>query len=409
MLLMNFDVVIIKNMKMPSYSRHLCLYILLLLFSVVITFANGNDQSVSLSSGNGGIGADHINRPNYIQLNTKNNNRDLSEISVRKPQHHHHHHQHHFRHQNSHNNDHRSRSSGNHQKQHNHQSNDSAVLRVPDYQRQSISLKKHLSFDDGNAAGGGGFHMRNHAMHQHHHHQQNRLTTMGPFRSRINNRGSSWSTSGETNKKYWSDNLSRNRQAPLELSHSLISRKPYTRPQHTIKRSTTTTTTTTDTPDEQEKVFFDAQNSFNNIDSNDDTAATDDDDFDYNFDDEYSAENVDTKKRSPNSGTFERHHKTNQQSNENFQRDDPVRSSIGYNGITTTTFKSQHSSNNDNYQLNVNNDGSMNDRPTIETSKSFVEQNSMMRNIQSRVSANYIFCSTYILISLMIYFTFAMF
>lgn len=411
MLLMNFDV-IIKKMKMPSYCRHLCLYILL--FSVVVTFANADDQSDSSSSGSG-IGAGHINRPNYIQLNTKNNNnRDLSEISVRKPQTQHHHH--HFRHQNSHNSEYRSRSSGNHHKQHNHQSNDSALNRVPGSgQRPSHSLKKHSHYDDDNAAasmGGGGSHTKNHALQQHHHHnqqqqqhhqQQNRLTTMGPFRSRSNNRGSSWSwpSSGEiSTKRNRVDNLSRGRQAPPEPTHSSMNRNrtpynSYIRSHHITKRTTTTTTTTTVAPDDlQEKVFFDAQNGFNTID-NDDVDDDDDDvdDFDYSIDNDYSVENIDNKKRSPNIGSSnDRHHKTIQQSNENFQRDDPVRSSTGYNGITTTTFKSQQrSSNDDNYQLNVNNDGSMNDRPTIETSKSFVETNPITRNIQTRVSANYSF------------------
>ncbi|XP_055298631.1 GATA zinc finger domain-containing protein 14-like [Sitodiplosis mosellana] len=400
--LMNFDV-IIKSLKMPSNRRHLCLYILL--FSVVISYANAiDDQSDARSDGNNAAAADHFGQPNYIQLNTKNNNRDLSEFSVRKPQTPHHH-QHHLRHQNSHNSEHRSKASNgyhhHHQqqhKQHVHQSNDSALNRIPGYQRQAHSPKKHSHYEDDNAAAsivGGGFHTRTHAQHHQHHSQQpqQRLTTLGPFRSRSNNRsGGSWSSSSSSsssgeisNKRNWSDNLSRNRQAPVEqLAHSSKNRNrtPYHQYNphiRTTKRTTTTTTTTTTVaPDDfEEKVFFDAQNSFNNIESDED------DDFDYNIDDdEDSDENYDTKKRSPSIGSFDRHHTSSQQSNENFQRDDPVRSSNGYNGITTTnTFKSQHSSNNDNYHLNMHNDGSMNaNRATIETSKSFVERNPTTRN-----------------------------
>lgn len=403
--LMNFDVNI-KNIKMRSYCRHLCLYILL--FSVIISFANAEDQSEARNDDGGSGNADHFNRPNYIQLNTKNNNRNLSEFSVRKPQTQHHHHQnyhHHLRHQNSHNSEHRSKTNGNQHKQHVHQSNDSAFNRIPGYQRQAYSSKKHSHHEDDNSSAssvGGGFHTKTHVLH----HQQ-RLTTLGPFRNRSYNRSGSWSSSGETsNKRNWSDNLSRNRQAPVELVHSSMNRNrtpyhqynSYMRSHHTTtKRPTTTTTTTTTTtvaPDYfQEKVFFDAQNSFNNIDSDDD------DNFDYNFDDDNdydSDENFDTKKRSPSIGSFDRHHKKIQQSNENFQRDDPVRSSNGYNGITTTnTFKSQHSSNNDNYQLNVNNDGSINDRrTTIETSKSFVEPNLTTRTGVS-VNCSFVLSSSF--------------
>ncbi|XP_031627123.1 LIM domain-containing protein A-like [Contarinia nasturtii] len=392
--LMSFNV-IIKKMKMPSHCRHLCLYILL--FSVVISFVNAYDHSDSRSGTNTGH-SNHFGRTNYIQLNTKNNNRDLSEFSLRTEQTPHHHHQqqqqHHFRHQNSHNSgEHRSHTNGNHHKHQIHQSNDNAHSRIPDYQRQTHLPKKHSHYENDNAAAsntGGGFHIKNHSMHHynhnhhhnHHQHQQHqqkteqRATTLGPFRSRSNNRGGSWSGSSAeiANKKNWSDNLSRNRQAPVEITHSSMNRNrtpynPYIRSHHTTTtRHTTTTTTKTTTlaPDDfQEKVFFDAQNNFNRMENDDDdenvSSTNDDDIFEYNIDNDvdYSDENYDTKKRSPSIGSFDRHRKTSQQSNENFQRDDPVRSTN--NGINTNTLKSQQSStaNDNNYQMNVNNDGNV--------------------------------------------------
>lgn len=398
--LMNVN--IIKNMKMPSNRRHLCLFILL--FSVVIPLYNADDQSESRSDG----GADLFGPP-VIQFKAKNNNRDLSEISVRKPQQTQHHH--HLRHQNSHNSAHRSRSNGAHHKQHNHQSNDSAYNRIPGYPRQAHSPKKHTHYDDDDASepiGRGGFHMKDHTQQQHQSHRP--LTTLGPNRSRAYSRSNSnsWTTGSaeKMSKKNWSDNWSRNRQAPYENTYSSMNRtrtpyNPYMRSHHTARHTTTTTTTTststtttTAAPDVQEKVFFDAQNHFNSIDSDEM-----DDDLSY---DEYD-ETFDTKKRSPSIGPFDHDYKTSQQSSENFQRDDPVRSSSGNNGITTSAFKSQPaSSGGDNYQLNVNNDGSTNNNnnnhhnPTIETSKSVGDDvkitNLMTRNIQTRVSAANCFC-----------------
>lgn len=157
-------------------------------------------------------------------------------------------------------------------------------------------------------------------------------------------------------------------------------------------------------------MFFDVQSSFNNIESGDN--------FDYDFD---SSETYDTKKRSPPSGggvgigigSFDRVDRLNQPNSENsFQHDDPVRgsssSSSSYNnnnGITTSVFKPQHSSNGDNYQLNVNNDGSTNNnqRPatTIDTSKSLGNDvktsNLMTRNAQTRVSAYFGFFNSFVL------------
>lgn len=420
--LMNVNVV--KNIiKMPSNCRHLCLFILLL--SVVNSLISAEYQS---DGGGNGYGYDQRVGPPVLQFKTKNNNRDLSEISVRKPQqthhHHHHHHEHHQHHPQQqqqqlhqthqfephhhlrHQFRSRSQNGIHHKQQHNHhQSNDSAYNRVPSYERQDHSPKNYAQNDDNYAPAsrvGAPYH----------------LTTMGPYRA---NRpyGRSWSVPNEK-KSNWADNLSRNRQAPYENTHSSISRNrtinPYMRSHHsprhpttttiTAPTSTTTTTTTTTTPastlapDMPEKMFFDVQSSFNNIESGDN--------FDYDFD---SSETYDTKKRSPPSGggsgvgigSFDRVDRLNQPNSENnFQHDDPVRSSSSSsssynnnNGTTTSVFKPQHSSNGDNYQLNVNNDGSTNtnQRPatTIDTSKSLGNDvktsNLMTRNAQTRVSA----------------------
>lgn len=324
---------------------------------------------------------------------------------------------HHLRHQF------RSRSpNGIHHKQHNHhQSNDSAYNRVPSYERQAHSPKKYAHNDDvgyAPAPSRVGVHLKNPTQHQHQYQQQQHqqqpyhLTTMGPYRSNHRPYGRGWPASNE--KRNWADNLSRNRQAPYENTHSSsISRNrtinPYMRshhsPRHPTAATTTSTTTTTPTtstlaPDMPEKMFFDVQSSFNNIES---------DNFDYDFD---SSETYDTKKRSPPSAggdiagvPFDRDDRLNQPNNENqnIQHDDPVRSSTSSsssysnnnNGVTTSAFKSQQSSNGDNYQLNVNNDGSTNNRrstaTTIETSKSLGNDvkttNLMTRNIQTRVSA----------------------
>lgn len=403
-----------KNMMMASNSRRLCLFILL--FSVVVSLCSAQDESSKTRSD--GNGAHAFGSTNVHHFKAKYNNRDLSEISVEKPQETLQHH-HHFRHQNNHSSaKHHSRPNGTqHHKQHNHQSNDSAYNRIPGYQRQvQASNKKqhtHYDFDDASdGIGRGGFHKKNHVHHQQHQQQQqqqkqrqsNALTTLGPNKGRSN----SWPSSAEIiSKRNWSDNFSRNRQVPRTNTYSSMNRSrthynPYSprlRAHHSTRHTTPTTTTTTTTtstttvaPDVPESVFFDAQNTFNNIDNDD---MDDDVDYDVDYD-----ETFDTKKRSPSSiGPFDRDYKTMPQSSENFQHDDPVRSSSSHNGNTTSVFKSHSTSSaGDNYQLNVNNDGSTNNNngPTIETSKSVGVDvkitNSMTRNTQTRVSAMNCFC-----------------
>lgn len=393
--LMDVDVSI-KNMKMRSTCRHLCLFILL--FSVVISLGIADDQSSSRGNSGGG----KFDRLNLLQLNTKNNNRNLSEISVLKPQTPHHH----FRHQNSHSSAHQSKSGGSGHKQHNHQSNDNAFSRIPDTQRQTHLPKKYSYYEDKAATiGGGGAHIKNQDHTMHHRHQQQKLkqhqqptphrpTTLGPFRSRAYNQGDSAVWSYEANAKR---NFLGNRQSPDEFIHLPMGRNQSThssfnsnwRLNYNNRRFTTTTTTTTTTtlaPDIRDKIFFDGQN-FNDIDDNDDVG--DDEDL-YSYSDNESGshnnENYDTRKRSPSISTFDRHDAM--QLNDYFQRDDPARST-SYNGISTSIYQSKHSSNGGNYHFNVNNDGSTNQRPTIETSKPFIDDvktNSMTQNIQNRVS-----------------------
>lgn len=407
-----------KNMNMASNSRHLCLFIFL--FSIVISLCTADD----INTRRDGDGSAAISvGPKYLQqLKAKYRHKDLSEISVRHPQLTPYHH--HFRHQNSHHNSalHRSKSSSmqqqqpqqqlhqqeqqqkhhHHQNRHN-QSNDNAYKIIPGFKHQAHSMKKHThhEFDDASdRINKGGFHIKDHVQHQNRHYHQQQplqqqqwqaLTTIGPNRGRSFSRNSN-SRLGSAeiiNRKIRLDNLSRSSQTPHASVYSsnnrsrtnhINSQKKSQHARHTTTTTTTTSTTTTTTaPDVQEKVFFDAQNNFNNIDVD----VMDDSDYDIDYEPIF-----DTKKRSPPSiGSFDHDYKSSIQSSENFQRDDPVRSSSGYNEITTRTYKSPSaSSTGDNYQLNVNNNKS-----TIETSKLVGDDvkitNALTRNTQPNVSA----------------------
>lgn len=380
MSLINFY--LLKNKKMRSLCRHLCLFILL--FSALISCSDANSDYV-----NGNTNINKFRQTiNFTQFNAKTNiNRSFDEPH-QQPHHHlrHQHNTHHHHHQNSghYRAQHHTKSNqpSNHYQHHNnHQSNDNAFhykLPLPDNNnsRQTHSPRRY----DAPATTSGGSSM----MIQKYRQQQqsrNRITTQGPDFRQHHHRNSNQTSNkfGANNSNLSSNSFKWHKEriglAPTgshinrygwnrnRVSASINRFEPYktretpiiTKATKATTTTTTTTTTSTTTPEPiyQNKIFFDGaeyslnadtkndiendENNNNNEEENyEDDDDENDDELDYTNDNDYSVFNSDNFNSRKKSSNIQRHHAQAYRFNENIQKDDPIRSNDNISSGTST-------------------------------------------------------------------------